>query len=193
MKTTKDIVIENLIKLRKKHKLTQLELAKKINYSDKAISRWEKGEVVPDINILDSICKVYNIHINYLFEEHNELEEKEDKQIANKLVVGIISICIVWTIITVAFVYIKIIYGYVYWQAFVWGIPISAIIALAYNKIWIRRKAFNVVFNTILNWSILTCVYLQFIDLNLWLVFLIGIPVQASIIASTYLKSDRYK
>ena len=59
MENLKDVIRENLINLRKEHKLTQIDLAKKINYSDKAISRWENGDVLPDVEILNSICNVY--------------------------------------------------------------------------------------------------------------------------------------
>ena len=48
----KKIVTENLIYYRKINKLTQLQLAEKLNYSDKAISKWERGESLPDLYIL---------------------------------------------------------------------------------------------------------------------------------------------
>lgn len=57
MKAIKEVLIENLISLRKEHKLTQLELAEKIGYSDKAVSRWEHGEVLPDVETLDKIAE----------------------------------------------------------------------------------------------------------------------------------------
>ena len=82
MKNIKEVVCENLISLRKSHNMTQIDLAKKINYSDKAISRWEKGEVAPDYEILQTICNVYNVPIGYLFEEHKE--ESEIKTNNNK-------------------------------------------------------------------------------------------------------------
>ena len=49
--------------------LTQVGLAKKINYSDKAVSRWEKGEVLPDIETLDALSKIFNVPLSYLIEE----------------------------------------------------------------------------------------------------------------------------
>lgn len=59
MKSVSEIVISNLIKLRKKSGLTQIELSQKINYSDKAISRWEKGEVIPSIEVLEKLAEIY--------------------------------------------------------------------------------------------------------------------------------------
>ena len=63
MKNLRDIIPKNLIYLRKQHKFTQIDLAKKINYSDKAVSRWEKGEVLPDVEVLQKVCEVYDIPI----------------------------------------------------------------------------------------------------------------------------------
>ena len=56
MKDVRQIIAENLIELRKVNKLTQLELAEKLNYSDKAISKWERGESLPDVEILCQIA-----------------------------------------------------------------------------------------------------------------------------------------
>ena len=58
VKGIKETVRENLIKLRKEHKFTQIELAERIGYSDKAISRWETGEVNPDIETLEKLAGI---------------------------------------------------------------------------------------------------------------------------------------
>ena len=65
-----NLIIGNNIKdLRKANGLTQEELAKKLNYSNKAISRWESGEVVPDVETLNRLCEIFNIPIANIFEE----------------------------------------------------------------------------------------------------------------------------
>ena len=71
MKAIKEVLIENLISLRKEHKLTQLELAEKIGYSDKAVSRWEHGEVLPDVETLDTPLVTYGNLLSALLEEHD--------------------------------------------------------------------------------------------------------------------------
>ena len=57
----KETVKDNLVRLRREHKLTQLELSEKINYSDKAISRWETGEVTPDVETLEQLARLYDV------------------------------------------------------------------------------------------------------------------------------------
>ncbi|MDO4982724.1 MAG: zinc ribbon domain-containing protein [Eubacteriales bacterium] len=59
---TKDVLYE----LRMKHKLTQDELAEKLFVTRQAVSRWEKGETVPNSDTLKLLSKFYNVSINTL-------------------------------------------------------------------------------------------------------------------------------
>ena len=56
----KALVAKNLANYRKINNLTQLDLAEQLSYSDKAISRWEKGEVIPDVLTLNKLCEIFN-------------------------------------------------------------------------------------------------------------------------------------
>ena len=105
MEDIREIIRKNIIALRKKQGLTQIDLAKRINYSDKAVSRWEKGEVVPDVETLQSLSKVFSVPLTYLFEEHNF--EKEEKHLPNKneILLHITGVCSIWILVVVLFVY----------------------------------------------------------------------------------------
>ena len=63
------IIAKNLTNLRKKNKLTQLELAQMLNYSDKAVSKWQNGESVPGIDVLHRISKIYNVSLDFIVGE----------------------------------------------------------------------------------------------------------------------------
>ena len=106
MNDIKDIIANNLIKLRKKHKLTQNELAEKLNYSDNAISRWERGEVTPSIETLDQIAKYFDVPLSSLIEDNAlGVSEKQDKKILrNKLAIILLFISLVWLVATITFV-----------------------------------------------------------------------------------------
>ena len=180
-----NLVIGNNIKtLRKANKLTQFELAEKLNYSNKAISRWESGEIIPDVLTLNKICEVFNIPLAKIFEE-NLSEKKATKsyrlQIGNKLAISLLGVLLVWFIATIGFVYSGIITGVYYWQLFVWAVPLSCVLGIIFNSIW-GKKSLNFVFITILVWSLLTCIYLALFSYNIWPIFFIGIPMQAGII-----------
>ena len=75
----KETVKDNLVRLRREHKLTQLELSEKINYSDKAISRWETGEVTPDVETLEQLARLYEIPITAFFLAPGDVLSKKDK------------------------------------------------------------------------------------------------------------------
>ena len=74
----RDIISKNILSLRKKAGYTQAELADKLNYSDKAISKWERGESLPDAEMLYNIATLFGVEIGYLFEEHNNVELPQD-------------------------------------------------------------------------------------------------------------------
>ena len=63
---------EKLQELRKNKKLTQLELATRLNITDRAVSKWENGRGLPDISLIKPLCDELNISIESIF-----LPEKE--------------------------------------------------------------------------------------------------------------------
>ena len=91
MEELKNIIANNLMALRKSNKLTQLELAEKLNYSDKAISKWERGESLPDVLLLKSLADMYGVSVDYLMKEHSHDEAKAYKpkkdHLSNKLII----------------------------------------------------------------------------------------------------------
>ena len=188
MEDLREIIPNNIVSLRKKQGLTQIDLAKKINYSDKAVSRWEKGEVLPDIETLQSLCKIFNVSISYMFEEH--FETKAEKKVGltkNEILMQSLSVLIIWTIATIFFVYREITYNDVMWELFIWAVPVTSTYVLYINR-KAKNKLINLIFSTVFTWSLLTCVYFQFLELNAWLIYIIGVPVQAAIIVKYFTK-----
>lgn len=178
------IIANNIKSLRKDRKMTQTELAEKLNYSNKAVSRWESGEVIPDVLTLSKICEIFEIPLSSIFEE-NAVDIKVTKDhrwtIGNKLAISLLSIISVWFIATITFVCIKAAKNINIWQLFVWAVPASCIVAIVFNALW-GRPMFKHVFLSLLLWSFLASLYLSLLKYNLWILFLIGIPVQAAII-----------
>ena len=62
----KQTIAANISKYRKLIGLTQIELSEKINYSDKSISKWERGEGIPDITTLVQLSEIFRITVNEL-------------------------------------------------------------------------------------------------------------------------------
>lgn len=193
MEDIKVTIGKNITKLRKKQNLTQNQLAEKLNYSDNAVSRWERGEVSPSIETLEQIAHVFNVPIaNLLAEDAWEITTKYNKKQAyNRLAVILIFVSLVWLIATITFVYSKLIFNNIFWQVFIWAIPVSCLILLPFNKYW-GRYIYQFVIFSVFQWSILLCVFLQFLQYNLWLIFIIGIPIQVGLCIWAFIKPKKY-
>ncbi len=76
MDDLKRIIAKNIVELRKSMNWTQDEFSEKLNYSDKAVSKWERAESIPDVIVLKKIVDLFNVKIDYLFEPDHK--EKED-------------------------------------------------------------------------------------------------------------------
>ena len=109
MENYKEILSQNLISLRKSRKLTQLELAEKLNYSDKTISKWENGDAVPDLETLVAIAKFYGVTLDALINEEakalTQENVRENRQInRNKLVITLLATTGVWLLAILLFI-----------------------------------------------------------------------------------------
>ena len=189
MKPIKEIIRENLIFLRKKNNYTQLQVAEKLNYSDKAVSRWENGESLPDYDVLENICEIYDVDFTYLFKEHDNLEL--DKEIIrrkdSKTALTILFILTVWTIATVVFALALLIRKINFWQAFIWAIPLSAVVLIITNHLRVHSKFLFIFSYSMINWGLLLGLFCQLIHHPyIWLLFIIGIPLEACIVVLAY-------
>lgn len=190
MENIKDVIAKNLIKLRKQNKLTQAELSEKLNYSDKAVSRWESGEVTPDIETLNNIAEIYNVGITSLFNQNLdvEAEKKINKREANnRTAIILLAISFVWILATLVFIYSNIISGYVFWKIFVYSVPATFLVAIIFIFVWkIRKWRFRCI--SAFFWTLLASFYVVFLDYNIWLVFLLGAPIQIAIVLWSRIK-----
>lgn len=193
MENLREVICENLIKLRKQKQWTQLELAEKLNYSNKAISRWEKGEVLPDIETLNAISELYGIELTELISKHavtKAIPKNHWYKFGNKLTISLLSILAVWLTCTVIYVYGNIITGANLWQLFMWAVPCSCVVGIVFNCIW-GRKAVTFIVISILVWSTLACCYIQLIKYNIWVMFFLGIPLQVGIVLWANLSANK--
>lgn len=184
------ILADNLTKLRKKHMLTQVELAHQLGFSDKSISKWEQGDTIPDIETIKKIADLYGVSVDSLLEDkpqEDEIDTKERKRImTNKIIITLLAVTVVWTSSIVLFTIVNILYNAYYWQSFVWALPASSIIILIFNSIW-GKKRYNYLIVSILLWTLCLSVHLQFLNYTLWLLYIVAIPAQIAIILTSQL------
>lgn len=189
MKDIKQIIAKNLINLRKRSGLTQNELAQRINYSDNAVSRWERGELAPSVEVLQSIAEVYDVEIDILLKENIDtiINKDSKKQMAHKLATILLFVSIIWCLVTVIYIYSYRIFNVNMWLLFCWAVPISCLILLPFNDYW-GKYIYKFVILSVFVWTILACFYLQFLKYNLWLIFIVGIPAQIALVIWAFIK-----
>jgi len=189
----KKIIANNLISLRKKHNLTQNELAEKINYSDNAISRWERGEVTPSIETLVQISEIFQVPLASLLEDNavKKANEFDKNQMIKKLSVILLFVSLIWLAATITYVYGQLIFKKNLWTLFVWAVPCSCLLLLYFNKYW-GKYIFQFVILSVLQWTLLASIYLQFLEYNLWLIFIIGVPLQAGLSCWSFIKPKKH-
>lgn len=193
MEDLKLIISQNIVSLRKASGMTQIELAEKLNYSDKAVSKWERGESIPDVAVLKAIADLFSVTVDYLIqEEHAVVKKKEEpspealkKKRRQHAVITSMSVLLVWVIATLVFVILDLSLsgGWGHLLTFAYAAPASAIVWLIFNSIWHNRRL-NYVIISLIVWSLLAAIHLSAIvgGVNIWQLFLLGIPGQLIII-----------
>ncbi len=199
---TKTNIANNLSDLRKNSGMTQSDLASKLNYSDKAISKWEHGEALPDIETLLKLCEMYGVTLNdivlpdILKKVTKEEEIKTDNN-RNKTVITCLAVIPVWIIAIIIFISLLVFRQEYCYPIFVYAIPLSAVILLVFNGIWGKHK-FIFAIVSVLVWTLLVAVYTNLIYINpnlagLWYIFFLGIPLQIATILWSQLESKNKK
>lgn len=191
MNNVKDVLPQNLAKLRQENRLTQSEVAEKLNYSDKAVSKWERGEALPPIDVIKDLADLYGISLDYLVsgtkDGSYDRRYTSKKNNTNKIIIMLLAMSLVWVIAAVLFFYGKVFAGKSFWIFFIAAVPVSLIVLLVFNCIWGKRK-FTFILISALTWAILATIYLLFLQYNIWSIFIIGIPFQAATILWSQLK-----
>lgn len=195
MEDIKSLIAANIVQLRRKSGMTQIELAEKLNYSDKAVSKWERGESVPDIAVLKNIADLFGVTVDYLITEDHEEEELAQSGIdreellrkrtrKHRMITGM-SVLLVWLVAFLVFVILDISLSdtYAHLLCFMYACPTSAIVWLVFNAIWFdKRKNYAII--SVMVWTLMAAVHLSVLagGHNLWQLYLLGIPGQLIII-----------
>lgn len=183
----KENLAKNLMLYRKANNLTQLDLAQKLNYSDKAVSKWERGESVPDLYILKKIADFYGVTIDMLISEPTkEVLPKNNSRKIKRTAILLCSTGLVWLVAVLCFAMINLIFPSIThtWLSFFYAIPITFILLLVFTAVW-KKPWLNTLSISLLIWSILLAVFITLLYVlptppkTLWMIFLIGIPLQA--------------
>lgn len=192
MNKLRDIIAANLIYLRKKNNFTQQELASKINYSDNAISRWERGEVIPTIETLEILAAFYGINVQDLLDAQflASHDKPQSGLVLKRIFIALFSISIVWFIAIISYIYIDMFKESFgdnaknSWLLFIAALPVSTLVGVFYNRMW-GTKLLDLIAWSLFAWTLLTTIYLYFLAVTsqyFWLIFILGVPAQVALI-----------
>ncbi len=195
MKDIKTIISKNISLLRQNANMTQLKLAEKLNYSDKAVSKWERGEAVPDIKTLLDIADLFGVTVDYLVRsEHSKsdiVEKTRREPKYNHWVIILASIFFVWLLAVLSFIVLNSVLGPnpFKWLVFVYAAVVSTVLWLILNSVWYKNKL-NYFIVSLLMWSTLAGIYLTLLvcGINLELIYLLGAPGQIIILLWSFFK-----
>ena len=190
-------IASNIAKLRINAKLTQAELAERLSYSDKSISKWERAESVPDIYVLNAIADMFGVTVDYLLQEHKPEEKvltKNEVKSRNRKIITVISLLGILLLVTVISTSVWAAIGDFLWIDYVIAVPVALIVLLVFNSLWFNRHN-NLYIISGMIWTLLAAIYLSlfvFCGRNLWLLFVIGIPAQiVATLCFRFVKSNK--
>lgn len=192
----------NIVAYRKRIGLTQAGLAEKLNYSDKAVSKWERAESVPDVLTLVQLAELFDITVNDLLADPEALPEnsgavqrvvelaveKTLKRKADKRIIRMLASILVWFVALLVFVILSVLSVPNGWIAFIYAIPVDAIVMLSLRSAWKDFRRNRELISGIM-WGCLASLFMSlivFVDFTLWKtlwqIFLLGIPGQVAIL-----------
>ena len=167
--------------------LTQAELAEKLNYSDKAVSKWERGDSVPDVVTLATLAQMFSVRVDDLLREPSEdviqPEEATPKKRVNRTVIQLLVSLLVWSVALLLYVVFDTALIFPSGVGFIYAIPINALVLMILRSAW-KMYNLNHLLISILVWGSLASLYfsvLIFSHYNLWKLLLLGLAGQAAV------------
>ena len=194
----KDLIGKNIAAHRKRSGLTQAGLAEKLNYSDKAVSKWERGDSVPDVLTLAQLAQLFDVTVDDLLKDPNALPEDTGavqhamekvvartlKRKANKNIILGLSSVLVWFVALFIYVVLSSLGLENSWLAFFFAIPANAIVLLSLRSAW-RDFRWNRALISAIMWGGIVSIYMSLlilVQVNVWRLFLLGVPGQIAIL-----------
>ncbi len=188
----------NIAAHRRRFGLTQAALAEKLNFSDKAVSKWERGESIPDVVTLARLSELFDVPMDVLVRDKDELPkdigsvervmeravEKTLKRKADKKIIQNLSSLLVWFVALLLYVVFATLDVPKAWLGFLYALPANCIVLISLRSAWHDYRA-NIWLTSLLCWSCLLSIHGSlwvFTGTNAWMIYLLGIPGQIAIL-----------
>ncbi len=196
MTDERQLIAENIAYLRKSAKLTQAELAEKLNYSDKAVSKWERAESIPDVLVLRQIASLFLVSMDFFFEGHDlngDVPKIEHERHKTHMAI-ITTVCIaVAAVALLLFLVLRFALPEAAWQwkVFVAAVPLIFLVFLILQALWGENRLYLFIAISGLLWSLFATVFVFLYDIPMGVsvgdMFWICIPIQVIILVWAFL------
>ena len=168
--TLRKTVAKNIAQYRKAHHDTQLDLATKLNYSDKSVYKWERGESLPDVYILSQIAELYGVSVSALI---GEIQPPKESKPHYHMFIVLLSLALTMAVATLLFsMFVICKVDYPAWMFFVYALPVCSIICIVFTSLWWGMSV------SALIWTLGLSLYLSFELENVSLIFLVCAALQ---------------
>ncbi|MBQ5823690.1 MAG: helix-turn-helix transcriptional regulator [Clostridia bacterium] len=172
-------IAKNITELRKASEITQADLAKQLNYSDKSISKWERGDGVPDVIVLQKIADIFGVTINDIISDEKPKLPRKKPYLTNRIVIPLLSVGLVFLIASIAFFVLRMIDVWVDKSAllFAYAVPIALVVLLIFSEIWWVLTARLITLSGLI-WTFFACIRLTVANEDINYIFIIAAILQ---------------
>lgn len=164
---------ENIAFYRKQAAMTQTELSEKINYSDKSVSKWERGEGVPDVYVLAQLAEIFGVTVNDLLAKQPRRAKRTPAK--QKVVLAMMSVGLVFFCATLAFFFCRLFVSSFdrAWLLFIFAIPAGAVVLVVFSVLWWKYRT-QVLWISALVWGIALSLHITIGVEKLYLLYVVG-------------------
>lgn len=186
----------NIIRLRTQAGMTQAELGAKLNYSDKTISKWERGEAIPDAYVLTKLAELFGVSVDYILSSHDnwqappEEEEQMKKPRYSEFRIILLVFVSVWMAFLTAFVALCL-FDIVLWELFLVALFSSLLVLIVLLATFRRRRYLELCVGALVL-SVLLILFFVVPQMKLWQVLLLSVPAELIVFLSFHIRiSDK--
>ena len=183
--TLRTVFSRNLTAARRAAGHTQLDLANLLHYSDKSVSKWERGEGLPDLPVLCRICEIYHLTPNEMLSETPVSEQPKER----RMFIWLLSVGLCWLVAAVVFftLYLANVERGRIWLCFLYAVPASAVVSVVFASLWCGRVV-QLICVSVLIWSMAVVVHLTALLPGIYLIYVIAGIVQLLFVLWYWLK-----
>lgn len=201
----KNNISKNLVKYRTASGLTQSAVAEKINYTDKSVSKWERGDGTPDVFVLKKLADFYGVKVDDFFDGNEEktFNIKPKLERRKHLIINLLAVGLVWLVAVTLYFLLNLILGTLNVDCnhnsvvFIFAIPVSGIVQTVFSELWWNKLATLLAVSVII-WGCVATAFVMFISFGFNFVgrdkiFLISAVLQVLAILWFFLRKIKQK